>query len=134
MTEANDTLANSPLLKLGLPKGRMQEGVFALLGDAGVQIRQGKRSYRPTLSLEHIEAKILKPQNIVEMLHVGSRDLGFAGADWVAELGAELTEVLDLGLNPVRLVAAAPEDLLIDGKLPDQPLVIASEYTRLTKQ
>ena len=52
------------------------------------------------------------------MLHAGSRDLGFAGADWVAELEADLVEVLDTGLDPVRLVAAAPAELLSDGQLP----------------
>ncbi|MEM1348948.1 MAG: ATP phosphoribosyltransferase [Myxococcota bacterium] len=121
------------LLRLGLPKGRMQEGVFDLLASAGIQVHLGKRNYRPTVSLEHVEAKILKPQNIVEMLHAGSRDIGFAGADWVAELGVDLVEVLDTTLDPVRLVAAAPADQLVDGELPSRHLVVASEYQRLTK-
>ena len=67
------------------------------------------------------------------MLHHGSRDLGFAGADWVAELGAELVEVFDTGLDPVRLVAAAPEALLADGGLPARHVTVASEYVRLAK-
>ncbi len=121
-------------IRLALPKGRMQDGVFRLLGDAGVQVRLGRRNYRPTVSLPGVETKILKPHNIVEMLHAGTRDLGFAGADWVAEKGAELVEVLDTGLDPVRLVAAAPTDLLVNGALPDQPLVVASEYVRLTQR
>ena len=58
------------------------------------------------------EAKLLKPQNIVEMLANGSRDLGFAGADWVRELDGDLVELLDTGLDPVRVVAAAPETLV----------------------
>ena len=120
------------VLRLALPKGRMQDGVFRLLADAGVQVSLDGRGYRPTVSLPGFDAKLLKPQNIVEMLHVGSRDLGFAGADWVAELQVDLVELLDTGLNPVRLVAAAPNDLLVDGKLPAQPLVVASEYERLT--
>lgn len=121
------------ILRIGLPKGRMQEGIFQLLGDAGVQIRTGARNYRPVLSLPWLEAKILKPQNIIEMLHVGSRDVGFAGADWVAELDAELVDLLDTGLDPVRLVAAAPIALLEHGKLPQRKLTIASEYQRLTQ-
>ena len=68
-------------LKLGLPKGRMQEGVFQLLHEAGVSVKVGARGYRPTLPVRWLEAKILKPQNIVEMLEAGSRDVGFAGAD-----------------------------------------------------
>lgn len=121
-------------LRLGLPKGRMEAGVLALLREAGIEIRTGSRSYRPVVTLNGVEAKMLKPQNIVEMLHVGSRDVGFAGADWVAELAVDLVELLDTGLDPVRVVAAAPEELLEGGRLPKRALVVASEYERLTRQ
>ncbi|MFH2006276.1 MAG: ATP phosphoribosyltransferase [bacterium] len=121
------------VLRLALPKGRMQKGVESLLADAGIEVVVGGRSYRPRLSLPGVEVKLLKPQNIVEMLHAGSRDIGFAGADWVAELDARVEELLDTGLNPVRLVAAAPEELVDAGWPPKRPLVVASEYERLTK-
>ena len=111
----------------------MQEGVFKLLADAGIQVRIGSRGYRPTLSLPGFETKILKPQNIVEMLHLGSRDIGFAGADWVAELKADLVELLDTGLDPVRIVVAAPKAIMVNGKLPKRHLTIASEYEALTR-
>ncbi len=127
------TKDNKSALKFALPKGRMKDGVFALLKDAGVRIQLGTRSYRPTLSLNNYDTKILKPQNIIEMLHIGSRDLGFAGADWVVELNADLVEILDTGLNPVNLVAAAPADILVDGKLPKRHLIVASEYEQLTR-
>jgi ATP phosphoribosyltransferase-like protein len=94
-------------LKLALPKGRMQEGVFRLLADAGIRIQTGARGYRPTVSFEGIEAKILKPQTIVELL--------------------------DTGLDPVRLAAAAPAAFLVNGDLPPRRLVVASEYERLTR-
>lgn len=125
---------SSSLIQFGLPKGRMQEGVFALLRAAGVNVRSGSRGYRPSLSLPGYEVKILKPQNIVEMLHFGSRDVGFAGHDWVKELKADLVELLDTGLDPVRIVAAAPSSILTDGKLPNRPLVVASEYEHITKR
>jgi ATP phosphoribosyltransferase len=121
-------------LRLALPKGRMQEGVFVLLAEAGIHVRVGARGYRPQVSLDGIDAKILKPQNAVEMLAAGSRDLGFAGADWVQELGADAVEVLDTGLDAVRLVAAAPATLLVEGRLPARTLVIASEYERITRR
>jgi ATP phosphoribosyltransferase len=125
-------LVDRSILRLALPKGRMQAEVFSLLGDAGIRVRDDVRGYRPRISLPNCEVKLLKPQNVVEMLHAGSRDVGFAGADWVAELGADLVELLDTGLDPVRLVAAAPADLLVGGTLPDRQLVVASEYERLT--
>ncbi|MHC4607307.1 MAG: ATP phosphoribosyltransferase [Planctomycetota bacterium] len=124
---------NNALIRLAIPKGRMQDGVVGLLNDARVRLRIDRRGYRPTVSLPGFEAKILKPQNVVEMLQVGSRDLGFAGADWVAELEADLVELLDTGMDSVRVVAAAPTASLVDGKLPKRKLVVASEYERLTK-
>lgn len=121
-------------LKLALPKGRMEKGVLALLHDARIDVRAGNRAYRPVISLPEFEVKILKPQNIVEMLHHGVRDVGFAGADWVAELGVELIELLDTGLDPVSLVAAAPVALVENDAFRGRNLMVASEYERLTKQ
>lgn len=119
------------LLKLALPKGRIYAGVVRLLQDAGLEVSASSRSYRPRFSLEGWDLKILKPQSVAEMLDLGSRDLGFTGADWVAETNARVVELLDTQLDPVRLVAAAPSDLLEAGKLPKQKLVVASEYQNL---
>lgn len=130
----SSTICSSDSLRLGLPKGRMQEGVLRLLADAGMGVSIGPRLYRPTIALPGFEVKLLKPQNIIEMLDLGTRDVGFAGADWVAELGVELVELLDTQLDAVRLVAAAPQALLVEGALPRRPLVVASEYERLTRQ
>jgi ATP phosphoribosyltransferase len=124
----------SCVLRLGLPKGRMEAGVLTLLADAGIHVRPGggARGYRPEVSLAQTEAKLLKPQNVVEMLAAGSRDLGFAGADWVAELDVELIELLDTELDPVQIVAAAPGPLP-PPPLPDRRVVVASEYERLAR-
>jgi len=80
-----------------------------------------------------LETKVLKPQNVVEMLAAGSRDIGFAGADWVAEKGAEVVPLLDTGLDPVAVVAACPSELLEEGALPVRRLVVATELVRLTE-
>ena len=107
------TLSNpETTVRFALPKGRMQAGVLRLLDEAGIAVSATERSYRPSVSLPNVDTKILKPQNIVEMLELGSRDIGFAGADWVAELEADVVELLDTGLDPVRIVAAAPTELL----------------------
>lgn len=121
-------------LRLGLPKGRMEQAVLTLLADAGIRVTPGARGYRPHVSLGDTEAKLLKPQNILEMLALGSRDVGFAGADWATELAADVVELLDTGLDPVQVVAAAPPALLAEGRLPPRRLVIASEYERLTRR
>ena len=120
---------------LALPKGRMHDGVVDLLAAAGVRVRSDARAYRPQLSVPGFETKLLKPQNIVAMLDEGSRDVGFAGADWVAEREADLVELLDTGLDPVRIVAAAPRALVDEGGALRPPtgraLVVASEYRSL---
>jgi ATP phosphoribosyltransferase len=118
---------------LALPKGRMEAGVLRLLAGAGIDVRAGARNYRPSLSLPGYQVKLMRPQNIVEMLHVGSRDVGFAGADWVAELGADVEELLDTGLDPVRIVAAAPSEVAA-GLEAGALRLIASEYERLTRR
>jgi len=127
------SLENEQTTHLAVPKGRIEPGVTTLLAAAGMELRAGPRGYRPVLSVPGYEVKMLKPQNIVEMLAAGSRDVGFAGADWVAEKSADLVELLDTGLDPVRMVAAAPESLLVNGALPSRHLVVAGEYERLTR-
>ncbi len=107
--------------RIGLPKGRMQQKVVDLLNDAGLRVSLDEREYRPRMGngtplvtsfgTVAFEAKLLKPQNIVEMLATGSRDIGFAGADWVKELGLDLIELMDTGLDPVTIVAAAPLEI-----------------------
>ncbi len=119
-------------LRIGLPKGHMEKAVLKLLADAGISVTPTARGYRPTVSLCKSEAKVLKPQNIVEMLALGSRDVGFAGADWVEEMNANVVELIDTGLDKVKVVAAVPESLLEEGRLPNRRLTVASEYERLT--
>lgn len=126
---------NHKTTRLALPKGRMQSGVLELLTAAGVRVDLGERRYRPVISVPGFGAKLLKPQNVVEMLHAGSRDLGFAGADWVAELNGSLVELLDTGLDPVRVVAAAPTPVARTGlDAAGRRLTVASEYTRLASR
>ena len=127
-------IATRTTLRLGLPKGRMEAGVLQLLAEAGIRVHPTARNYRPSVSLPQAEAKTMKPQNIVEMLALGRRDVGFAGADWVEEMDADLVELLDTGLDPVKVVAAAPESLVENGELPVRPLVVTSEYERLTRR
>ena len=126
-------ITDNDTLRLALPKGRMQDAVIVLLADAGIRVTPTARGYRPAVSLPDCEAKILKHQNIVEMLELGSRDGGFAGADWVEELGVEVMELLDTGLDPVSVVAAAPRGLFDRLDEVGRPLVVASEYETLTK-
>ena len=120
-------------LKLGLPKGRMEAGVLTLLSDAGIEVQSSDRDYRPLISLANAVAKSMKPQNIIEMIALGRRDVGFAGADWVKELGADVVEILDTRLDSVRLVAAAPPEIAANGSLSDGRLIVTSEYVQIAQ-
>ena len=120
-------------MKLALPTGRMKISILELLADAGINVVTSERSYTPKINLPGYIVKILKPQSIAEMLHRGSRDLGFTGADWVKELKADLIELVDTKLDPVSLVVAAPEIILEKGKLPKRNLLVASEYEMITR-
>ncbi|MDP2875332.1 MAG: ATP phosphoribosyltransferase [Holophaga sp.] len=124
----------SPTIKLALPKGRMAEGVLQLMSEAGMKVLANGRNYRPLCSDPRFELKILKPQDIVRMVELGRHDLAFAGYDWVIELGASVEELLDTELDSVRIVAAAPNEFVASGELRTRPIVVASEYERITTQ
>jgi ATP phosphoribosyltransferase len=121
-------------ITLALPKGRMYEAVGRLLADAGFPFVANGRSYRPLCSDQRFELKILKPQNIVTMVAIGSHDVAFAGHDWVVELEAEVVDLVDTGLDPVRVVAAAPAELVEGEGLRGRRIVVASEYERITRR
>jgi ATP phosphoribosyltransferase len=112
----------------------MERAVLELLADGGLRVTPTARGYRPHIPMDDAEVKMLKPQNIIEMLMHDTRDVGFAGADWVAELSADVVDVLDTGLDPVDIVAAAPASLIEDGGFPRRALVVASEYECLARQ
>jgi ATP phosphoribosyltransferase len=125
------------ILQFALPKGRMEEEILGLLGDAGIKITIPQRGYRPAISITGVDVKLLNPRNVTQMLHNGSRDVGFSGSDLVSELDCHLELMLDTGLSPVKIVAAAPEAFLTrDLQLPkiDRPFLIATEYGNLTQK
>jgi ATP phosphoribosyltransferase len=121
-------------IRFAIPKGRMYDGVAKLMGEAGINTQTSSRDYRPSISLHGYDVKILKPRAIIEMLNIGARDLGFAGADWVSEDSADLVELLDTGLDRVRLVAAVPERSNEDELLNRPGAVVASEYVNITQR
>ncbi|MDR2629415.1 MAG: ATP phosphoribosyltransferase, partial [Spirochaetaceae bacterium] len=100
--------------------------------EAGFPISLAERTYRPVLGADWLDAKIMKPQNVGELLELGSHDAGFTGLDWIRESGAEVEEVLDLGFDRVRIVAAIPAGL-DEGALKKRRIVAATEYVNLAE-
>lgn len=122
------------MLKLVLPKGRIFERVRTLLSDAGLDIHVPDRAYRPTCRDDRLTVKIMKAQNIPTLIELGSHDVGITGHDWVQETGADVEVLLDLGFDPVRIVAAAPRGVDIERLAAERPLRVATEYEALTRR
>jgi len=119
-------------LRLLIPKGRIYDKIASLLTEAGFPIALAERTYRPSLGADWIDAKIMKPQNVGELLELGSHDAGFTGIDWIKESGADIAEVMDLGFDKVKIVAAVPQESGED-YLKSKKLVVATEYVNLAK-
>jgi ATP phosphoribosyltransferase len=119
-------------LRILIPKGRIFDNVARLFSDAGFPIYLADRTYRPVIGADWLDAKIMKPQNVGELLELGSHDAGFTGTDWVQESGADVEEILDLGLDRVRIVAAIPAGL-DEAALKTKKVVVATEYVNLAE-
>ncbi len=117
-------------LKIVIPKGRIYNNVIHLLNDAGFGVETAERVYVPQVDDPEIEAKIMKPQNIPKLVELGSHDVGFTGFDWVEETRANVVEILDLGFDRVKIVAAVP-DKFREADLRNRRIVVASEYERI---
>lgn len=119
--------------RLAVPKGRIFEGVSALLAESGIPLKGAERSYRPAAVNGGPEVKILKPQNIPELVALGIYDAGFTGLDWMRETRAKVVDLLDTGLDPVRIVAAAASGTT-ERALKRRRIIAASEYPRLAER
>jgi len=119
-------------LSILIPKGRIFDNVSRLFSEAGFPISLADRTYRPAIGAPWMEAKIMKPQNVGELLELGSHDAGFTGIDWIKESGADVEEVLDLGFDKVKIVAAVPNDY-DEEKLKSKKIVVATEYVKLSE-
>ncbi len=122
-------------LKILLAKGRIYESVYELLSDVGISIHLPDRTYFPITNQKDLAFQVVKPQITSLLLAKNKADVGFSGKDWVYENGVEneVVEIMDLGFDPVRIVAAIPEvkdyDKILKGEV-----TIATEYQALSKK
>lgn len=117
-------------LKILLPKGRIYDNVISLFSGAGISIKLPERAYRPTVNQDDLEAKVMKPQNIGKLLELGAHDVGFTGRDWIEETNADVVEIMDLGFDRVRIVAAVP-NAIDDAALKSKRVIVATEYEKI---
>ena len=122
-------------LRILLAKGRIYESVYELLKDVGISLHLPERTYFPTTNQEDLAFQVVKPQITSALLAGQKADVGFSGKDWVYENGVQdqVEEIMDLGFDPVRIVAAIPETVDFD-KLLKSEVTIATEYQNLSKK
>ena len=126
-------------IKLGLPKGSLQDSTFALMSRAGWNFKVSSRSYVPTVDDPEIAARLVRPQEIPRYVELGLLDAGITGYDWIYENGADVVEVTELCYskatsNPVRWVVAVPNDSPIQTVKDLQGKRIATEAVGLTRR
>jgi len=127
------------VLKLGLPKGSIQESTFEIFKKAGFKITPSNRSYYPKINDPEIQCVLLRAQEMAKYVQMGVLDAGLTGKDWIVETGGKVHEVCELiygktGLRPVRWVLAVPNDSSIKSVKDLQGKRIATEVVNITKK
>lgn len=127
------------LLRLGLPKGSLQESTFRLFKKAGWNVTVGSRSYFPTIDDSEISCMLIRAQEMTRYVENGVLDAGLTGRDWMMDHGGEVEVVGELryakaGLKPVRWVVAVPNDSPIKTMQDLQGKRISTEMVGYTKR
>lgn len=127
------------LLKLGIPKGSLQDSTVELFGKAGWRISVSSRSYYPGIDDPEIECMMVRAQEMARYVESGALDAGLTGKDWILETGAEIEEVAELvysktSLGRVRWVLAVAEDSPMKSVRDLEGKVIATEAVRMTEK
>lgn len=127
------------ILKLGLPKGSLQESTLNLFKKAGYSVSVDSRSYYPVVDDVEIEALLIRAQEMARYVEDGVLDAGLTGKDWILEQNADIQEVAELnyakgGLRPVKWVIAVPKDSRIRKVSDLNGKRIATELVGYTKK
>ena len=125
------------VLKLGIPKGSLEEATVKLFARAGYNIRIKSRSYFPSIDDVEIECMLIRAQEIARYVADGVLDAGLTGKDWIMENRADVEEIAPLvyskvSARPVRWVLAVPNDSSIKTVKDLQGKRIATEVINLT--
>jgi ATP phosphoribosyltransferase len=126
-------------LRLGLPKGSLQDATVQLFARAGWRITTNSRSYYPAIDDPEITCMLVRAQEMARYVETGALDAGITGRDWVLETGANVVEIAELpyakqSLAPVRWVLAVPEEAPVHSPKDLEGKVIATEVVNLTKK
>ena len=127
------------LLKLGIPKGSLQDATIDLMSRAGWKIALSSRSYVPTIDDPELSCLLVRAQEMARYVESGALEAGITGHDWVVETRADVLELAELvyakqRLARVKWVLAVPEDSTIREAKDLEGKVIATEVVEITEQ
>lgn len=139
MSSAKTKQKPSTLLRVGLPKGSLQEQTFQLFAKAGYHITIGSRSYKPTVDSNDLELRLIRAQEISRYVEHGFLDIGITGKDWIVENESKVQVICDIPFSkatsaPARWVLAVPETSSIRSVKDLKGKRIATEAVNLTRQ
>lgn len=126
-------------LKLGIPKGSLQESSLQLFRRAGYEITVNPRSYFPSIDDDGISCMLIRAQEMARYVEDGILDAGLTGKDWIMENEADVREVADLiyskqTFGKVRWVLAVPEKSSFQSVQDLQGKIVATELVRVTER
>ena len=126
-------------LRLGLPKGSLQDATLEKMAKAGWNISVGSRSYVPYVDDDELEIRLIRAQEISRYVENGHLDCGLTGHDWIIENNSDVHEVGEflfskVSRKPTRWVLAVPEDSPVKAVKDLQGKHIATEVVNITKR
>jgi ATP phosphoribosyltransferase len=132
-------MSNQSILKLGIPKGSLENATIDLFRRAGFQITVNSRSYFPAIDDPNIECMLIRAQEMARYVEDGVLDAGLTGLDWIAETGANVHPITDLvyakqSFGRVRWVLAVPEHSEVRSVKDLEGKIIATELVETTKR
>ena len=132
-------MSKESILKLGIPKGSLENATIDLFRRAGFQITVNSRSYFPAIDDPNIECMLIRAQEMARYVEDGVLDAGLTGLDWIAETGAKIQPITDLvyakqSFGRVRWVLAVPEQSEVRSVKDLEGKIIATELVETTKR
>ena len=126
-------------LKLGLPKGSLQDATLELFRRAGFEIKVNSRSYFPSIDDDEVECMLIRAQEMARYVEDGILDAGLTGHDWILENEADVVELADLiyakqTFGKVRWVLAVPEKSPFQSVKDLGGKIIATELVKVTER
>ena len=126
-------------LKLGIPKGSLEEATISLFQQAGWEIRPNSRNYFPSIDDPELRCSLVRSQEMANYVANGTLDLGLTGLDWILESDVAVEEVCDLVYSkssdqPCRWVLVVPQDSPIQSLEDLQGKRLATELVDFTRR